>query len=309
MGSIEELDRGVDFVGDGFDEVCGFGPLGAGGWASDDEAVGTDGDEELVDIVGGDMVAALDPCPCTGGVGKGEGASGGDADIDLGGVTGGAGEVDDVVFDGIGEVDVVDRVLDVDDLVGVDDGLERFEHGVAGAEFEEFLFGLFVGVAEGDAHEEAVELVFGEGVGAEEIVGVLGGDDHEGLGEFVALAVHGDHALAHGFEECGLGSWAGAVDFVCEDDAGKEGAALEAHLAGVSGEDGVAEEIGGHHVGGELNAGEGGVDGFGEGGGEERFADARDIFKERVASCEEAAEELVDGIGGAEVDGLYLVAE
>ena len=119
-----ELDWGLDFVGNGFDEVGGFVPLGACGGASDDEAVGADGDEELVDIVWGDMVAGLDPCPGAGGVGEGQGAAGGDADIDFVGVAGGAGEVDDVVFDGVGEMDGVDGGLDVADLVGVDDGLE-----------------------------------------------------------------------------------------------------------------------------------------------------------------------------------------
>lgn len=58
------LDRGSDLVGDGLDDVRGFGPLCSGGWASDDKAVGADWDEELVDIVGLDIVSALHPCPC-----------------------------------------------------------------------------------------------------------------------------------------------------------------------------------------------------------------------------------------------------
>jgi len=48
-------------VCDGLDDVGGFGPLGSGGWASDDEAVGADGDEELIDIVWLDIVSALHP--------------------------------------------------------------------------------------------------------------------------------------------------------------------------------------------------------------------------------------------------------
>ena len=131
-------------------------------------------------------------------------------------------------------MDFVDFALDLDDLVGVDDGLKTAEHCSGGAELEEVAFALFGGVSEGDAHEEAVELVFGEWVGAEEVVGVLGRDDHEWFGEFVAVAVHGDHAFAHGFEERGLGSRAGPVDLVCEDDACEEGATLEPHFSGVS---------------------------------------------------------------------------
>jgi len=131
-------------------------------------------------------------------------------------------------------MDFINFGLDLDHLVCVDDWLKTAEHGSGGAELEEVAFALFGGVSEGDAHEETVELVFGEWVGAEEVVGVLGRDDHEWFGEFVAVAVHGDHAFAHGFEERGLGSGAGPVDLVGEDDACEQGASLEAHFSGVS---------------------------------------------------------------------------
>jgi len=48
-----------------------------------------------------------------------------------------------------------------------------------------------------------------------------------GSGEFVRLAVDGDLALAHGFEERGLGLRRRAVDFVGQDDVGEDGAGLE----------------------------------------------------------------------------------
>lgn len=46
---------------DGFDDVCSFGPLGSGGWATDDKAVGADWDEELVDIIRFNIVSVLHP--------------------------------------------------------------------------------------------------------------------------------------------------------------------------------------------------------------------------------------------------------
>ena len=146
----------------------------------------------------------------------------------------------------------------------MDDGFELAEHGLARSQFEQILFTLGVGVSEGDAHEEAVELVFWEWVGTDEVVGVLGCDDHEGLGEIVLVAVHRYLPVAHGFEESGLGSRARSVDLVGEDDAREEWAFLEAHLSRISGQDGISKHIGGHHVWGELDAREGGVDGFGE---------------------------------------------
>lgn len=241
-------------MSDGPDEVRGFAPLGACGWASDDEAVGADWDEECVDIVWEDMVPALDPGPCAGGLRESEGASRGDPDIDVVGVAGRAGEGDDVLAHGWAEVDLVDGVLDCLDLVSVDDRLEFAEHGLARAEFEQVLLALGVGVSERDAHEEAVELVFWEWVGPDEVVGVLGCDDHEGFGEIVLVAVHGDLSVAHSFEERGLGSGTGPIDLVSEDDAREEWSFLKSHFTRVSGEDGVSEDIGGHHVGGELDS-------------------------------------------------------
>ena len=40
-----------------------------------------------------------------------------------------------------------------------------------------------VGVADAEAHEEAVELRFGQRIGAVMLHGVLGGDHHEGRGQ------------------------------------------------------------------------------------------------------------------------------
>jgi len=81
-------------------------------------------------------------------VGEGEGATGGDADIDFIRIACSTREIDDVFFNRIAQVDLIDCILNFTDLVGVDYGLEAFEHGVGGAEFQEFLFALFVWVPE-----------------------------------------------------------------------------------------------------------------------------------------------------------------
>ena len=52
----------------------------------------------------------------------------------------------------------------------------------------------------GDAHREAVELGFRQGVGAVELDRVLGGDDEEGGGKAVGGALDGGLPFAHGFE-------------------------------------------------------------------------------------------------------------
>ncbi len=130
------------------EEFGGASPLDPGGGASDDETVGADGDEEVVDVVGFDVVSSHDPCAGAGCVREREGPSGGEPDIDLVGVARGAGDVDDVVSDGFAEVDLIDLFLDVDDVFGVDDGGEGFEDGLRGSDLEEVLLGFGAGVAQ-----------------------------------------------------------------------------------------------------------------------------------------------------------------
>jgi len=65
-------------------------------------------------------------------------------------------------------------------------------------EAEDFELNLIVGESHGDGDEEAVELWLGEGEGSSGGGVVLGGDDEEGVGEFVGDAIDGDLALVHG---------------------------------------------------------------------------------------------------------------
>ena len=113
------------------------------------------------------------------------------------------------------------------------------------------------GVGDQDLHQEAIELGFGQRVGAFHFDGVLGGHDEERRFEFVGGGAAGDGALLHGFEQRGLRFGRGAVDFVGEDEVGEDGAGLEAEhfVASVVGfHDHAADDVGGHEVGSELDA-------------------------------------------------------
>ena len=120
---------------------------------------------------------------------------------------GGFGEGDEVFADQGVHIDFLGGFLEGDDLFGGGDGLQ-VKDGVG-----VFLLGddgdflVEAGVAEADAHQEAVELGFGEGEDAFVFDGVLGGDDQEWGGQRVGDAVDGDLALGHGFEEGGTGFW------------------------------------------------------------------------------------------------------
>jgi hypothetical protein len=178
---------------------------------------------------------------------------------------GGVDEASDVVSDDVGEEDAAGECEEACEFCGVHDwgdGGFDAEFAVADDAFE----GGGVVAEDFEFEEEAVDLGFGERVGAFEFDWVLSGEDEEGIGEVVAGAEDGDAAFLHGFEEGALGFGAGAVDFVGEDEVGEDGAWLEDEGAAFGGfaEDWVAGDVAGEEVWGELDAAGGEAEGFGE---------------------------------------------
>ena len=90
-------------------------------------------------------------------------------------------------------------------------------------------FGQFVRVriADDDFEEEAVELRFGQRIGAFLVNRVLRGQDEERFDEFADFAAGGDLFFLHGFEHGGLRLGRGAIDFVGENQVREDRAALE----------------------------------------------------------------------------------
>ena len=114
--------------------------------------------------------------------------------------------------------DGADFGLHFGDVAGAQDGSGRGVEGAVEESPGHIGGGLRGGVADGEAGHEAVELGLGEGVGAGHLGGVLGSDDHEGLGNGKGLAVDGDLVFLHDLEEGGLGFGRGAVELVGEND-------------------------------------------------------------------------------------------
>ena len=80
--------------------------------------------------------------------------------------------------------------------------------------------GLQVGIADIDLQQEAVELGFGQGIGAFLLQRILGRQHMEQARQVVARARHGDMLFLHRLQQRRLGARAGAVDFVRHQQAG-----------------------------------------------------------------------------------------
>src|SRR5207247_1549225 len=78
-------------------------------------------------------------------------------------------------------LDVGDGVLHSENIADVRDGIERMKRIIANALAENFFFRFVRGIAHLDAHQETVELRFGQRVRAVVLDGLLRGDDGKRL--------------------------------------------------------------------------------------------------------------------------------
>ena len=196
---------------------------------------------------------------------------------------GGVHDLDDVpVHLGV-NVYLAHGALAGENILGGGDGFEGFDgmHHLEALKHGNFVFQLRV--AQAQAHEEAIQLCLGQGEGAFVVDGILGGDQKEGREKLVIIAIGGDFAFRHGFEEGGLGARGGAVNFVSQDDLGKDGAGPEFKLGGLGIENAVAGNVVGQQVGGTLDAFEGAADAAGDGAGEHGLGHTGDVFKQNMA--------------------------
>ena len=146
------------------------------------------------------------------------------------------------------------------------------------------------GVSHRHTDQEAVELGFGQGKGSLVLDRVLGGEDHEGIGQRMGHAIDGDLALLHRLQQRGLGLRCGAVDLVGQDELGHDGTGPVLEATGLLVEDVDPGDVAGEEIGGELDALEGAADRARDRLGQDRLADAGDILDEDVTAAEQGDE-------------------
>ena len=118
-------------------------------------------------------------------------------------------------------------------------------------------FGFEVGISDVDLEEKPVELGFGERVGALLLKRILGGQNVERRRQVVSDAGDGNMVLLHGLEQRRLGSRTGPIDLVGHQQLGENRTVHETECAATVGRlvhDFRSGDVGGHQIGGELNA-------------------------------------------------------
>ena len=172
--------------------------------------------------------------------------------------------------------------------------------GVGGGALDDLQLVGRVGVADLDHEHEAVELGFGQRVGAFLLDRVLRRKDEERRIERVGLPRRGDPAFLHRLQQRGLRLGRRAVDLVGEQQVGEDRAADELEVAAAGGvvffEDVGAGDVAGHQVGGELDAAEAQRERVGDGADEQRLGEAGHADEEAVAAGKERDEHLVDDL-------------
>ena len=158
--------------------------------------------------------------------------------------------------------------------------------------------------------QEAVELGFGQRVGAFLLDGVLRGQHEERHGQHEGLFADRDVPLLHGFEQRGLRFGRRAVDFVGQhhvreqrpfDEAKRPLAGRVVFLQHVG-----ARDVGGHQVGRELDALEAQVEHARKRADEQRLGQARHADQQHVAAAEDGDQHLFDHLLLADDDARDL---
>ena len=153
-----------------------------------------------------------------------------------------------------------------------------------------------IGISDAQAHQEAVELRFGQRISAVVLHRILRGDHHERPRQRVRVAVDGDLRFVHGFEQRGLRLGRGAVDLVGQQEIGEDGAGLEFEDFGVRVVDGDAEHVAGQHVAGELQAVEAAGYRAGQRLRQRGLADAGHVFDEQMAARQQRDQRQADHV-------------
>ena len=203
--------------------------------------------------------------------------------------------------------------LELQDLLGVGAGLQLRPAHARGVAIDDLHFVFGAQVVEQHVEQEAIELRFGQRIGAFELDRILRGQHEERLAERMRRAAHRHGMLLHGFEQRRLRLRRRAVDFVGQQDVGEQRAGHEgpAALAGgdVFFDDVGAGDVGGHQVGRELDALERQPERLRQRPHQQRLRGAGQAGDQAMAADEQRQQQLLDDFLLSDDDAADLRAD
>src|SRR5579884_156384 len=211
-------------------------------------------------------------------------------------MTRGADQIEDISLDALIHVDVAHSGLHGLDFRKLHDGRDAVYRAHVQLAVENALFGIAVGITDGDARGKAVQLRFGQRIGTGKLDIVLRGDDKKRIGQRVGQAVDGHLPLLHALQQRGLCLRRGAVDLVGQDDVGENRAGTYLEVPGLLVIDGGAGNIRRQKVRRELDSLETQSQRVSQGFGQRRLADARNILDEQMPIGEQNRERQLDDL-------------
>ncbi len=165
------------------------------------------------------------------------------------------------------------------------------------------------GVTDQHLEHKAVHLGFGQRIGAFGFDRVLRRQHQEWVGHAEGLAADGHLALLHHFQQGALHLGRGAVDLIGQQQVGEDRAERGVELAGFLVVDPRAHQVGGHQVGGELDALELAADGLGQGFDRHGFGQAGHAFDQDMAARQQGDDQALQQVILPDDDLLHFIED
>jgi hypothetical protein len=221
-------------------------------------------------------------------------------------LAGGLHQASGVLLDQRVDVNVLHCLLERQDLLGVAHLLQILHRVDVLLAVHDHHLVFSRGIAQVNAHEEAVQLGLGQREGALVLDGVLGGQDHERMRHGARRAVHGHLPFLHRLQQGGLRLGRRPVDFVGQKDLGHDRPRSIFEVARLLVVHGDTGDVGGEQIGGELDAPKDAARRTGDAAGQHGLSHTWHVLDEDMAPAHEGCHRQLYLAALADDDPLYV---
>ena len=273
------------------------------------QAVGADGNGEILDVVGHDELPTVHHSRCLGGLHQRQRAARGKPYRQLLATSRRLGDVQNILNNRFIHSHRQNAVLKRDQLIGGHHRLEPPQASAGRLKLEYLPLGVPVRIAHSHPQHEPVKLILRQEVRPLEVKRVLRSQHHERRAERICLAVVTHLGLVHRLQQGALRPRCCAVDLVDQDDIREDRPALEDELILPGIPYAHPEYVAGQQIRRQLDPVEYAVDAAGDRVGQDGLADARHVLQQHVPTRQQRHQHAADYIRLAEQDRFDILAQ